>query len=188
LKDPYYIKRARKGDMDAFTWLMDRYKPMAYSMALRMLKDREEAEEVVQKSFIKAFQSISRFREESCFSTWLFRIVYNNSISVTRKKKRKGLPLDQVSQETANFVELDNALKQLEEKDRRVFIQKALQQLDETDFTILSLFYYEDKPLKEISKITGIKYSCLKVRLQRARKKLHHELKILMKTEIYDLL
>lgn len=174
--------------MDAFSWLMDRYKPMAFSLALRILKNREEAEEVVQESFIKAFQSISCFREESRFSTWLFRIVYNSSISVTRKKKRKWVPVDQVCQETVDFTDLDNALNQLSEKESRDFIQKALHRLDETDFTILLLFYYEDKPLKEISKITGIKYSYLKVRIQRARKKLYHQLKTLMKTEIYDLL
>lgn len=174
--------------MDAFSWLMDRYKPMAYSLALRILKNPEEAEEVVQESFIKAFQSISRFRAESSFSTWLFRIVYNSSISVTRKQKRKWVPVDQACQETVDFADLDNALKQISEKECRYFIQKALHRLDQTDFTILSLFYYEDKPLKEVSEITGIKYSYLKVRLQRARKKLYHELKTLMKNEIFDLL
>lgn len=174
--------------MDAFSWLMDRYKPMAFSLALRILKNRDEAEEVVQESFIKAFQSISCFREESRFSTWLFRIVYNSSISVTRKKKREWVQVDQVCQETVNFTDLDNALNKLSEKESRYFIQKALHRLDETDFTILLLFYYEDKSLKEIGKITGIKYSYLKVRIQRARKKLYHELKTLMKNEIYDLL
>jgi len=174
--------------MDAFSWLIDRYKPMAYSLALRILKNREEAEEVVQESFVKAFLSISRFREESSFSTWLFRIVYNSSISVTRKKKRESVPIEQVGEGRVDFVELDDALKQLSDKERRAYIHKALHRLDETDFTILSLFYYEDKPLKEVSKITGIKYSYVKIRIQRARKKLYHELKTLMKSEIYDLL
>jgi len=161
---------------------------MAYSLALRILKNREEAEEIVQESFVKAFQSISRFRAECSFSTWLFKIVYNSSISLTRKKKRERVPIEQVGEGKLDFVELDDALKQISNQERQDFIQKALQRLDETDFTILSLYYYEDKPLKQVSKITGIKYSNVKIRIQRARKKLYRELKTLMKSEIYDLL
>ena len=161
---------------------------MAYSVALRILKNREEAEEIVQESFVKAFQSISRFRAESSFSTWLFKIVYNSCISLTRKKKRERVPIEQIGEGKLDFVELNDALKQISNQERHAFIQKALQRLDETDFTILSLYYYEDKPLKQVSKITGIKYSNVKIRIQRARKKLYYELKTLMKSEIYDLL
>jgi len=188
LSDRPYIERAKKGDSDAFSWLVDRYKSTAYSVAFRILRNRDQAEEVVQQSFVKAFQSVSRFRGESSFSTWLFRIVYNTSISLTRKKTKERLREEEMVKSPVDYIDLDDGLKKLSEKQSRDCIQQALDRLDDTDYTLLTLFYYEDKPLKEISKITGLKYSYVKVRIQRARKKLYHELKSLMKTEIYDLL
>jgi len=188
LSDRPYIERAKKGDPDAFSWLVDRYKSTAYSVAFRILKNRDQAEEVVQESFVKAFHSVSRFRGESNFSTWLFRIVYNTSISLTRKKSRERLRKAKMAESPVNYIDLDDGLKKLSEKESRACIRQALERLNETDYTLLTLFYYEDKPLKEICKITGLKYSYVKVRIQRARKKLYHELKSLMKTEIYDLL
>ena len=129
-----------------------------------------------------------RFRGDSKFSTWFYRIVYNTCISEVRRTQKAALPIEKVDYESPNFTQLDDVLSQISREESRACIKKALNNLDETDFTILTLFYYEDKSLKEIGRITGIKYNYLKVKLQRARAKLYRELKAMMKSEIYDLL
>ena len=88
----------------------------------------------------------------------------------------------------SDFTEIDDALKLLSDKDTQQLVCRAMEKLDEADFTILTLFYYEEKKLKEISEITGVQYSYLKIKLQRARKKLHRELKNIVNSEIHDLL
>lgn len=188
MSDQDYIQQIRKGDSEAFAHLVSRYKAPAYSIALRILKNPGDAEEVVQEAFVKSFQAISRFRGDSKFSTWLYRIVYNTSISEIRRSRKNDLPVEKADNESPDFIEMGDVLSRISREESRACIQKALDNLDETDFTILTLFYYEDKSLKEISQIMDIKYNYLKVKLQRARSKLHRELKTMMKSEIYDLL
>ena len=85
--DQIYIDKVRAGDSSAFSYLVDNYKDMAYTIALKIVRNAEDAEEVAQDSFIKAFQQINTFQGKSKFSTWLYTIVYRTAISKTRKKK-----------------------------------------------------------------------------------------------------
>jgi RNA polymerase sigma-70 factor (ECF subfamily) len=188
LTDHDHIERIRRGDREAFAFLVNRYKAPAYSIALKILKNPGDAEEVVQEAFVRAFHSIKQFREESKFSTWLYRIVYNTSISQIRKNRTSAVSLEDVAENNPDFIELDDALKQVSTRQVSGIIQKALDSLNETDFTILTLYYYEDKSLKEIARVLGIKYSNTKVKIQRARAKLHDALKQILKTEIHDLI
>lgn len=188
MSDHDHIERIRRGDREAFAFLVNRYKAPAYSIALKILKNPGNAEEVVQEAFVRAFHSIKQFREECKFSTWLYRIVYNTSISQIRKNRTSDVSLEDVAENNPDFIELNDALKQVSTKEVSGIIQKALDGLNETDFTILTLYYYEDKSLKEIACVLGIKYSNAKVNIQRARAKLHDVLKEIMKTEIYDLI
>lgn len=188
MSDQYHIDQIRKGDLNAFSYFVDRYKATAYSIALRIIKNPADAEEIVQEAFIKALQGIHRFKGESKFTTWLFKIVYNTSISKIRQKQSEMKYIEETTNIESDFTEIDDALKLLSDKDTRQLVCRAMEKLDETDFTILTLFYYEEKKLKEISEITGVQYSYLKIKLQRARKKLRSELKNMVNSEIHDLL
>ena len=89
LTDEHYIEKTLKGDANAFAYLIDRYKDMVFTLAIKMVKSREEAEEVSQDSFIKAFRSLDKFKGDSKFSTWLYKIVYNNCMDLVKKKARR---------------------------------------------------------------------------------------------------
>ncbi len=87
--DIYFIDKVLNGDSSAFAVLVDRYKTMAFNISARITGSREDAEEVAQDSFVKAYRSLSSFKRNAKFSTWLFRIVYNTSVSHYRKRKRE---------------------------------------------------------------------------------------------------
>ena len=86
-QDIIYINQVLDGNRDAFAFLVDKYKSMVFSLALRITRDREEAEEISQDTFIKAFQSLNSFQGKAKFSSWLYRIVYNTGISHLRKQE-----------------------------------------------------------------------------------------------------
>ena len=86
--DQHYINLVLDGDANAFTSLVNRYKNMVFTLTLRMLKNREEAEEVAQDTFIKMYKSLNKFKGDSKFSTWVYRIAYNTSLDRLKKNKK----------------------------------------------------------------------------------------------------
>lgn len=185
--DLLLVQRAKENYSPAVAELIDRYKGMVYTIAFKVLKDRDEAEEVAQASFVKAFTKISLFRMDSSFSSWLYRITYNTAISRTREKKRE-LEYQQETVATVSFEQQARAFSDLEQDDRKRFLNLAMQQLSSDDSLLLILFYYDGKSMEEISQITGYTESNVKVKLYRARKKLHEELEKLLHNETKTLL
>ncbi|MBN2812497.1 MAG: RNA polymerase sigma factor [Bacteroidales bacterium] len=165
------INQVLAGNVREFARLVDRYKNLAYTLAFRVLNNREDAEEVMQDAFVKAYRSLKDFRKESKFSTWLFRIVYNTGVSKKRLKKYDNQSIDDlsVSKEIALSREPDNELLE----DRKALLEKAMQMLAEDDRVLITLYYAEECTVEEINKVTGLSRSNIKVRLFRARKKLH---------------
>ena len=92
--DSYYIEKVLNNDVAAFSKLIDKHKEMVFTVAVRILRNREDAEEIAQDTFIKAYKSLKTFKRESKFSTWLYRIAYNAAISKTRKKRLQTVDLD----------------------------------------------------------------------------------------------
>ena len=168
--------------------IIDKYKDLAFSIALKITKNEQDSEEIVQDSFVKAFQSLSKFKNDSKFSTWFYRIVYNTSLSAIRKGKLPTSEFNPIQYDKIDNNSFSNADQILNHQDRRVIIQTVMNKLDELDFTILTLYYYEYKSLKEISFITGRKRNYLKVLLQRARIKLFDQLNDSVKSELRELL
>ncbi len=84
--DNFYISKILAGDSTAYVFLIEKYKNMAFSIALKITRNREDAEEIAQDAFIKVYDSLKDFRKKSKFSTWLYKIVYNTAISRIRKK------------------------------------------------------------------------------------------------------
>jgi RNA polymerase sigma-70 factor (ECF subfamily) len=170
--DTYYIEQVLEGKINAFSYLVDRHKDKAYNLAFRICGNREEAEEIAQDAFIKAYRSLRNFRNKSSFSTWLFRIVYNTSISLVRSRKKGVLAIEEFPADAVDFLGINRNEEEAVEDYRNSLINFALQKISEDDRGLITLYYYDDLDTEEISKITGISKSGIKVRLFRARKKM----------------
>ncbi len=170
--DQVYINKILDGDTNAFTVLVDRYKDLVYTLSMRMMKNREEAEEVAQDTFIKTYSSLNKFKGDSKFSTWIYRVAYNTCLDRLKKNKRQQytLAIDEYTEHQVKT--LDNALDQIEAKEKQQAIQNCLELLPSEDSFLLTLYYFEELSLDEISKIVGLKANNVKVKIFRSRKKL----------------
>ena len=178
--DIFYLQQIITGNARAYAFLVEKHKEMVFSIALKILHNREDAEEIAQDAFVKAYQSLPGFKNEAKFSTWLYRIVYNAAISKVRKKK---LELSQLDDSTINNYSEDingsNVLF-MDGPDQFELLQKALKSLPEDENVIVSLFYQNDHSIEDISAITGLTVANVKVKLHRIRKKLYTEMQKLM--------
>ncbi|PWH82856.1 RNA polymerase [Algibacter marinivivus] len=186
IDDQHYIDLIINGDTNAFAILVDRYKDLVYTLTRRMLKNREEAEEVAQDTFIKAYKSLGRFKGDSKFSTWIYRIAYNTSLDRLKKNRKhfNDVAIDEFTEHQVKTI--DNALSQLENEERNQAIQKCITQLPSDDAFILTLYYFEDQSLDEISKVIGLTPNNVKVKLFRSRKKLATIMKAQLEPEIIE--
>ncbi|TDW50085.1 RNA polymerase sigma-70 factor (ECF subfamily) [Flavobacterium sp. 270] len=186
LEDQHYIDLIIQGDSKAFAVLVDRYKNMIFTLALKMVKNREEAEEVAQDTFIKMYNSLSKFKGDSKFSTWTYKIAYNTCLDSLKKNKKEenNISIDEFS---AHLIKtMDNALSALEEKERKQTIQNCLNLLPREENFLLTLFYFDDQSLEEIGKIMDISANNAKVKLFRSRQKLAAILKKQLEPEIVE--
>jgi len=167
--DPYYIERIKvHGDRYAFAALVNKHQTMVYNIALRVIRNREEAEEVAQDAFVKLFKSLGDFRGDSKFTTWMYKITMNLALTRIRKKTLfEGSVDDDYFNEPAM-----EELSLIELKEQKQLIKYAINKLDETDGLLITLFYMDEQSIDDISAITGLSQSNVKVRLFRARKKL----------------
>ncbi|MBS3770088.1 MAG: sigma-70 family RNA polymerase sigma factor [Bacteroidales bacterium] len=185
--DEYYIERVLQGDHSSYATLVERHKDMIFTIAHRMLKNREEAEEIAQDTFMKAYRSLRKFRKESKFSTWLYRIVYNLSVSQLRKNKEQMSSLDD-DEINIDIEDTHNKMDQIEASDRSYYVNQAIAGLKHDEKTIITLYYQEELSVNEISEIVQLTHSNVKVKLHRARLKLYEELNRILKNEINTLL
>ncbi len=176
------IKDVLKGDVSAFSQIVENHKQMVFTLAFNILKNREDAEEAAQDTFVKAYKSLAQFKGDSSLSTWLYRIVYHTSISMMRQRKNTGADIDNpaiasvIGEYPGNGERLDNL-------DRKKILKEALLKLDEDDAFVVLLYYYKEHSIEEISTITSLGISNIKVKLHRARKKLHEILSKVMEQE-----
>lgn len=178
------ILQVKLGNHKAFTMLVDRHKNMVYALVLRMVSSSEDAEEVAQDAFIKAFKAIRQFKAKSKFSTWLYKIAYFTAINHLRKQKKLMSPIDFGKIENTD----ESALDTLNSDDRRLYIDKALSYLRPIERQLITLFYLEEFSNKEIGQITGLTQSNIKVSLMRSRKKLAGILNALLRDELEQLI
>lgn len=171
-KDQLYIDKVINGDASAFAYLVDTYKNMVFSLAYKMTKNKEEAEEVSQDTFIKAFKNLSNFKGDSKFSTWLYRICYHTTLDAIKKNKKNNYTFE-INEVTYNQIQsVETILQGIERKERSVIMDKCLMKLPDEERSILWMFYYDELSLKEIIEVTNLSEANLKVKLHRARKKL----------------
>ncbi len=170
--DHYYIEKTLNGDVNAFSYLVKKYERMVFTIAVKMMQSREEAEDVAQEAFIKSFKSLKRFKGDAKFSTWLYRISYNHCLDKLKERKRHfhSEDIDVIQEKDLNF-ETD-ILYTIERKERKEIIDNALKKLTDEEQIIMTLYYFEELSIKEISKITAINANNIKIKLYRSRNKL----------------
>lgn len=173
LSDTYYIERILAGDTSCFASLFDRYGKQVYAWVCRVIQNREDAEELTEDVFVKAFQHLESFRSESDFLTWLYRIAYNLSISAVRKKKVEYLAIEDSQLSNVSEEMIQDQLGQTDSSERLDLLDWALEQLPPDDRALILLFYKEDKSIEELAQITGLSIANIKVKLHRTRKKLY---------------
>ncbi len=184
--EQYYITKILEGDSNAFAVLVDQYKDLVFSLSLKMLKNREEAEEAAQDTFVKVFKSLNNFKGDSKFSTWIYKVTYNTCLDQLKKIKRvqDTIPIDDFSEN--QIQNLENVLDAIDERDRNEMIQDCIHLLPSEEAFLLILFYFEEQSLEEISKIIDCTANNVKVKLYRSRKKIASILKMRLEPEIIE--
>jgi len=188
LNDNELISRVLKGDQQAYAGLVTRYQNYVFTLSLRFLKNREDAEEVSQDIFVKAYRSLADFRGASKFSTWLYTIVNTTCITFLRKKRMEVHSLDNEKIfEVADSVDSGMRANQVEQKSRVAMVNNAIDMLSPDDAEVLTLFYKGEQSLEEIAMILGIEANTAKVRLHRARARLKEKMEKHFAEEVKDL-
>ncbi|CAN0099023.1 unnamed protein product [Chrysoparadoxa australica] len=177
-EDVYLIKQILAGDSHGYAELLDRYQRRVYNFVLNIMRNREETEEVVQDTFVKAFGSLNSFRYESKFSTWILRIAYNNSLTRLRKKQLVMTDIDSANG-SFDMSGINNISDQTDQQDIRELLSIALEALSEDEKAIVTLFYYNEQSIQEICDITGKKLSNVKIVLHRSRQKMLKKLNVI---------
>jgi RNA polymerase sigma factor (sigma-70 family) len=168
----YYIDKILEGNVNAFSVIVDRHKNRVYNLAFRICCNHEEAEEVAQDSFLKAYRALGSFRRKSSFSTWLYRIVYNTAISYVRMKKKEILSLEDFPVDATDFISTGTNEEEAEIEYRRSLLNFAFQKISDEERSLITLHYYEEMSTEELAEVTGISKSNIKVKLFRARQKM----------------
>jgi RNA polymerase sigma-70 factor (ECF subfamily) len=187
-RDEELVLKAQKGDVHAFEELVERYHGKIYGLTYNMTSNREDAEDLTQEVFVKAFEALPRFKGKSAFYTWLYRIAVNKTINSRKKRNRKrALSLDQFDQDikmddiyhdlTAKGSPLRNiSLSELQKK-----LNEALQHLSEKHRTVVVMHDMQGIPHEEIAKVVGASVGTVRSRLFYARRQMQAELTEFMK-------
>ena len=168
LTDSEIITSVKRGNQADFEIIIDRYKNKAFSLVKRILKNNMEAEEVLQDCFLKAFNALNSFRQESKFSTWFYRIVYNTAISKVSVKKRK-IENEISSLEDHFNLESNYDYRVTESSDLSSFVNSMIEKLPANYSSVLSMFYLSEMSCEEISEAMNVSVSNVKVMLHRSR-------------------
>lgn len=175
--DQHLIEEVLAGNTAVFGELVDRYQQYVFTIAIRITKNKEEAEEVAQDSFIKAYDSLSGYRGEAKFSSWLYRIVYHKALDRIKanNRKRHFEIVDDVTKDTLDLVE--NGLDYLMAQERKEMIKNCIDALPPDEAAIISMYYFDDLSIKEVAFSTGLSEDNIKIKLYRSRKILFSKLK-----------
>lgn len=177
-----------KGDQNAYAVLVERYQNLVFTIALRYVKSREDAEEVAQDVFIKAYRSLADFKGTAKFSTWLYTVATTTCITFLRKKRLDVQSLDNEKIfATADNIDGGMSANQVEQKSRVNMVNEAIKLLSPDDAQIITLFYKGEQTLEEIAQILGKETNTVKVQLHRARGRLKEKMERHFSAEVKDI-
>ena len=189
LSDIELIEQTLAGNQAAYADLIKRHQRFVFTLALRFSKNREDAEEIAQDCFVKAYRSLANFQRQSKFSTWLYSIVYTTAMTFLRKRR---IDTDSIDDENT-YIQLENSssgfdVNSAENKSRSYYLNQAIAQLLPDDAAIITLFYMGEQSLDEIGQTLGIEPNTVKVKLFRARQRLKEKLERSLKHEVKELI
>ena len=182
IDDKIYIQKVLEGDTSSFTHLVNKYKDMVFTVCYRIMRQQEDAEDVAQEVFIKAFDNLFSFKGDSKFSTWLYTIAYRTAINKTKLRKHH-LELGDFEIDITESTSMPQ-LEALKHEEQTYYVQRAIDQLPELDGVIITLYYIDECTVKEIIEITGLTEANVKVKLHRSRKHLKESLETMLKKEL----
>lgn len=168
LSDIQLIQATLDGDQGAFGVLVSRYQDYMYTVCLNILKTKPDAEEATQDTFIKAYKKLATYKDESKFSSWLYKIAYRTCLDMLRKRKST-IDIEDVSYSLADSKQIALELEKYEMQQQ---LKAAIRKLSPKEAGLITMFYLEEFSVKELAETTGIQLSNVKVILFRARKKL----------------
>ena len=168
-----YIKRILEGETNLFSYFAERYSRSIHSLIARIIPSKEDAEELTQDTFLKAFRKLDTFKGECSFSTWLFRIAYNTAISAIRKKRIILPIIDDAMLEGVSDELVDSVFEDDEDEIRLQKLEAAITKLTVEEKMLITLFYTDNKPVAEIAYLLELTTDNVKVKLYRVRKKLY---------------
>jgi RNA polymerase sigma-70 factor (ECF subfamily) len=186
MEEKELVERLKKGDDLAYREVIRRYGRKMFGLIFSMTKKRDETEEIMQEVFLKVIKHIKDFREDSLFSTWLFRITVNTALSYMKKKKRKRESLiSELKRDEEERIDFEDKEEKgtdetLETEERRKIVQTAIESLPQSYRIAIILKDIEGMPLTEVAKILKLSEGGTKVRLHRARLMLKKKLQPLM--------
>jgi RNA polymerase sigma factor (sigma-70 family) len=182
-EDKQLIEMALQGDEKAFEALLNKYRNLVFSIMVKMVRNHQEAEDLTQEAFMKAFNSLSSFNDEFAFSTWLMKIASNNCIDFLRKRKLRTYSIHEPIQYKDEKIEIDipdhepTPEKNLLQSERAKMIQSAIDELPERYRYVILLRHKEEKSYEEISEILNLPLGTVKAQIFRAREILNKKLK-----------
>lgn len=179
--DSVFIRKVLDGSTDDFRFFIKKYKDLAYSVAVSVVKNEFDAEEVVQEAFIKAFRNLRSFQGKSEFKTWFYRIVINEAFK--RVEKEKNEILLTTSQNLPEIEDFTDTFKGLNVDEQQILVNESLKKIPPHESLLLRLFYLEGNTIKEITNLTGWSEANVKVILHRARKHLLEVVNTMINTE-----
>jgi len=173
------VRRARGGDQDAFASLVERHQRSVYSVVSRMLRERDEVDDVVQDVFVLAFRSLAKFRGDAMFSTWLHSIAVNTTLKHLKKAKRRlAASLDDPEAGIANCIPATtpDPADQVAEAGHCDIVRREVAQLPDKHKAVVVLYYFEEYSCEEIARVLGCSVGTVWSRLHYACKKLRGRL------------
>ncbi|MEB2777349.1 RNA polymerase sigma factor [Algoriphagus sp. D3-2-R+10] len=165
------VKQIVAGDTSRFKVLADAYKDKSLSLAYSILKNHDEAQDVLQDAFIRVFKNLHKFDFKSSFSTWLYRIVVNTCY--TALKRNKNNFKNTFEKNDLNITSNEDSFDLTKSNERKDFINRVLNTLKPNEALVLRLFYLGEQNTNEIADITELSVSNVKVLLHRARTSFH---------------
>jgi len=182
-EDDKLISAAIQGDENAYVDLMEKYQRALYYHIIKMVKDKEQVEDLVQEAFMKAFDNLSSYNTNYAFSTWLYRIATNHTIDYLRKKKLQTLSIDEPIQSGDGEMEIQlpdysfETDREIIRKQRQELIRNAIQELPDKYRQVIEMRHMEEKSYQEISELLELPLGTVKAHIFRAREMLYKSLK-----------
>ncbi len=189
MNDPEIIRSVLNGHRDDFRQLVEKYQQRVFRLVIGFVHDKEEAEDITQEVFLRAWQSLNKFRGESSFSTWLHKIAVNICLNYSRKKSANRL-VTRISSffdpEHEKEIQIplyeDNAEEIIIKEEHSAWLKRALDSLPENQRTAIILSKYDDLPQKEIASVMNLTEGAVEALIQRAKKNLREKLSSGIKT------